>query len=67
MQESLDNLSENARRVHVRLEENPERTEKAEVIAENVGLTPGKTLDALRELQAANRAAETFGGWSILT
>jgi hypothetical protein len=66
MQEPLDNLSGNARRVHTYLMGMGDRSETLEVIAESVGLTPGETADALRELQAANRADETFGGWSVL-
>jgi predicted Rossmann fold nucleotide-binding protein DprA/Smf involved in DNA uptake len=66
MQEALDNLSENARRVHAHLAEDPDRTEKYEQIAASVGLAPGETLDALRELQAGGRADETMGGWSVL-
>lgn len=29
-------------------------------------LTPGQVAHALRELQAAGRAAESFAGWSIV-
>jgi hypothetical protein len=66
MQEPLDNLSENAQRVHEYLDEDPERTERLEAIAHAVGLTTGRTADALRELEAGQRAAESFGGWSVL-
>jgi DNA-binding MarR family transcriptional regulator len=67
VQEPLENLSENARRVHAYLAQDPNRTEKLEDIARSIRLTPGQTADALRELQAAERADETFGGWSVLT
>jgi predicted Rossmann fold nucleotide-binding protein DprA/Smf involved in DNA uptake len=67
MQERLDNVSENARRVHAYLAKIPDRAETLEVIAESVGLTPGETEDALRELEQARRAAQSFGGWSVLT
>jgi hypothetical protein len=35
------------------------------VIAERVRLSPGETEDALRELEAARLAAQSFGGWSV--
>jgi predicted Rossmann fold nucleotide-binding protein DprA/Smf involved in DNA uptake len=66
MQEPLDNLSDNAQRVHAYLDEDPDRTEKLEVIARAVGLTPGRTAEALRELEAGQRAVEAYGGWSVL-
>jgi hypothetical protein len=66
VQEPLENASENARRVHAYLDEDPDRTESVEAIAEGVGLSSGLTADALRELEAAKRAVETFGGWSVL-
>ncbi len=49
MQEPLDNLSESARRVHTHLDEDPDRTEQVEAIAEAVGLSTGQTANALRE------------------
>jgi hypothetical protein len=67
VQEPLDNLSEQARRVHAYLEGDPDRTEHLEGIAEAVGLSEGDTANALRELEAGKRAVETFGGWSVLT
>jgi hypothetical protein len=66
MQEPLDNLSEEARNIHAYLDADPERTEKVEVIAAAVGLSEGETANALRELDGASRAAEAFGGWSVL-
>jgi hypothetical protein len=68
MQEPLENLSENARLVHADLDAHPEETRQAEEIASSIGgqLTLGEVVDALRELEAANRAAESFGGWSVL-
>ena len=47
------------------LRRNPDRTEKIEAIAESVSVTPGETVDALRELRP-RRAAESFAGRSIL-
>jgi predicted Rossmann fold nucleotide-binding protein DprA/Smf involved in DNA uptake len=67
VQQPLDSLSQNARRVHAYLAKFPDRTETLEVIAEGVGLTAGETEDALRELEVAGLAAESFGGWSVLT
>lgn len=66
VQEPLDNLSGYARRVHSYLDEDPNRTEQLEVIAERVCLATGKVADALRELDAGGRAVESFGGWSVL-
>lgn len=66
MQEPLDNLSALARRVHAHLDEDPDRTETVEKIAEACGLAPGQTATALQELKAGGRAVETFGGWSVL-
>jgi hypothetical protein len=69
MQEPLDNLSEDAQIVHADLEAHAEETRPLEAIVDSLGgrLRPGEVADALRELQAAQRASETFGGWSILT
>jgi predicted Rossmann fold nucleotide-binding protein DprA/Smf involved in DNA uptake len=67
MQERLDNLSGNARRVHAYLAAIPDRTETLEVIAKSVGLTAGETEGALRELEQGRRAAQSFGGWPVLT
>jgi DNA-binding MarR family transcriptional regulator len=66
VQEPLENLSQNAQRVHAYLLEDPERTSELEEIAERVGLTQGETADALRGLEAATRAAESFGGWAVV-
>ena len=66
MQEPLDNLSPDAQRVHANLMEDPDSTRPLEVIAADVGFTEGETANALRELQAAHRAAESFGGWSVV-
>ena len=67
MQEPLEHLSQNARRVHAYLAQGIEHSEKREVIAEKVGLSEGETEDALRELQRAKLAGESMGGWSVLT
>ena len=68
MQEPLDNLSLNAQLVHADLDAHPEDTRKLEAIVDSLGgeWTPGAVADALRELQAATRAAESFGGWSVV-
>jgi hypothetical protein len=66
MQEPLENLSGSAQRVHSHLAEDPDRTEELAIIADAVGLSEGETANALRELAAATRAAESFGGWSVL-
>ncbi len=66
MQEPLDNLSEEARNVHAYLDASPNSSYKLEAIAAAVGLSDGQTAYALRELQAGQRAAETFGGWSVI-
>jgi DNA-binding MarR family transcriptional regulator len=66
VQEPLENLSKNAQRVHAYLMENPNRSTDLAGIAEQVGLTQGETADALRGLEAADRAAESLGGWSVL-
>lgn len=64
----LDTLTASARLVHLDLEEHAEATRPVEAITESIGggLSQGEVFDALRELQAATRAAETFGGWSIV-
>ncbi len=67
MQEPLDNLSDNARRVHENLATDPNATKRLEEIASEVELGEGDTANALRELEAGTRAAESFGGWSVLT
>lgn len=67
MQEPLDNLSDDARRVHGNLAADPNATKKLDVIANEVGLTEGDTANALRELEAASRAVESMRGWSVLT
>lgn len=66
MQEPLENLSESAQRVHAHLAEDPNQTEPLGVIATAADLSEGETANALRELAAADRAAESFGGWSVL-
>jgi hypothetical protein len=68
MQEPLDNLSENARVVYEDLDQNPDENRQPDAIAQSLGgqVTPGEVAHALRELQAAGRAAEAFGGWSIV-
>jgi predicted Rossmann fold nucleotide-binding protein DprA/Smf involved in DNA uptake len=66
MQEPLDNLSEEARNAHAFLDADPNTSYKLEEIAKKVGLTEGQTANALRELNVAQRAAETFGGWSVV-
>jgi DNA-binding Lrp family transcriptional regulator len=66
MQEPLENLSERARRVHDYLAKDPDRTEELGVISAAIGLSEGETANALRELAAASRADESFGGWSVL-
>jgi hypothetical protein len=67
VQEPLDNLSSTARLVHGFLNRDPEATLKLEAISEGTALSAGEVADALRELERATRASETFGGWSVLT
>jgi hypothetical protein len=70
MQEPLDNLSQDARLVQMSLIDHPELTTPEAIAGGEYGieqLSPGAVADALRELQAAGRAAESFGGWSILS
>lgn len=66
IQEPLENLSQTAQQVHACLVQDPNRTMSLEEISEETGLTPGETADALRGLEAATRAAESFGGWSVV-
>jgi hypothetical protein len=66
MQEPLENLSQNAQRVHACLAADPNRTMSLEKIADETGLKPGETADALRGLEAATHAVESFGGWGVL-
>jgi DNA-binding MarR family transcriptional regulator len=65
MQEPLENLSQNAQRVQACLAEDPNRTMTLEGIADETGLKPGATVDALRSLEATNHASESFGGWAV--
>lgn len=69
MQEPLDNLSEHAQLVHADLQAHAGETRPLEAIIDSLGgrLRPGEVADALRDLEAARRASETFGGWSVLT
>jgi hypothetical protein len=66
IQEPLENLSQNAQRVHACLATDPNRTMSLEEIADETGLRLGETADALRGLEAATRAAESFGGWGVV-
>lgn len=66
MQEPLENLSQNSQRVHACLAADPNRTMTLEEIAGETGLKPGETADALRGLEAATHAAESFGGWGVI-
>jgi hypothetical protein len=70
VQEPLDNLSDDARIVHDDLlahVDGPNR--QPEAISESLDgrLTPGEVANALRELEAAQRAALAMGGWSVVT
>jgi hypothetical protein len=65
MQEPLENLSQNAQRVQACLAKDPNLTMALEEIAEETGLKPGETADALRSLEATNHASESFGGWGV--
>jgi hypothetical protein len=67
MQRPLEDLSENARRVHAFLAQDPDRSETLYVIAESVGLGVDEAANALRELAGAQRAKETSppGGWLL--
>jgi hypothetical protein len=62
MQEPLENLSANAQRVHTHLITDHEQDYSLEEIAVAVDLREGEVANALRELDAAGRASETFGG-----
>lgn len=68
MQLPLEDLSPNARLVHTNLAADPESTRSVDTITDTLDgqLTGEEVEDALRELQAALHAAETFGGWSVL-
>ncbi len=68
MQRPLEDLSPNARLVHENLAADPESTRSVDTITDSLDgqLTGQEVEDALGELQAAGRAAETFGGWSVL-
>ena len=69
MQEPLDNLSQDARLVHMSLIDHPELTTPEAIAAGPYGiqqLRPGGVANALRELEAAKRAVLSFGGWSVL-
>jgi hypothetical protein len=68
MQEPLENLSENAQDVYAFLAEQSTNKELEEIAAELDGgrLRPGQVADAIRELEAGQRAIRTFGGWSAL-
>jgi hypothetical protein len=67
MQRPLDDLSDQAIAVYDYLAAGPDLTFDVPTIAEAVGMSAGETEDALRELEAAKRAAEAFGPkWSVL-
>jgi DNA-binding MarR family transcriptional regulator len=65
MQEPLENLSQNAQRVQACLAKDPSRNMPLEDIADETGLKPGETADALRSLEATNHASEGFRGWAV--
>jgi hypothetical protein len=69
MQQPLDNMSGAAKLAYKSLKEHPE-LKTPEAIAEGPfgvdQISAGDIAEGLRELEAGGRAAETFGGWSIL-
>lgn len=66
MQEPLENPSANAQQVHAHLVAYPEQDYSLEEIAAAADLREGEVANALRELDAAGWAGETFGGWSVV-
>jgi hypothetical protein len=69
MQEPLENMSDAARLAYASLRDHPElRTPEAisegPYSVQQIGV--GDIANGLRELEAGGRAAQTFGGWSIL-
>jgi hypothetical protein len=68
LQEPLENLSADAQDVYAFLAEQADNKEVEEISAELDGgrLRPGQVADAIRELEAAERVSEAFGGWDVL-
>lgn len=70
MQEPLENLSQDANLVHMSLTDHPELKTPEDIAGGPYGLqqlTAGQAARALRELEAASRAVESFGGWSVVS
>lgn len=69
LQQPLDNMSNAAKLAYKSLRDHPHLT-TPEAIANGPysidQLNAGDIADGLRELEVGGRAAETFGGWSIL-
>lgn len=68
MQEPIDNLSRNAQIVHDDLVAHKGETRKVEAIVDSLNgeLTQSEVENALIELERGTRAAQTFGGWSVI-
>ena len=69
MQEPIDNLSDGAKIVHDSLIDHPHLTTPEAIATGPYGpqqLSAGGVADALRELEAGGRAAESFAGWSVV-
>ena len=69
MQQPLDNMSDAAKLAHRSLTDHPDLKSPEAIAGGPYGvdqLNAGHIADGLRELEAGGRAAETFGGWSVL-